>query len=145
MIIKYYGFGKQFIGEEVLTEETALPKLDICGYEIFDEQGKLNRACFQGRIFNIEEIMDKDSNIMHLFPEKIQIEYKTLADKYYKQNEISKFIINVMTNTSNNVSFQPVLPCRETTTFWSKEQLEEIFINTCNEIFNQEKLVSKSL
>lgn len=127
MKIKYYGFGKQYIGEEILTKETVLPAVDICGYEIFDEEDELKRACFQGKCIQILELLDKDNSVMNIFPEKIQAQYRDLANKLYKQENFDQFIINVRENDS---SFQPVIPCEETVTFRTRDELESIFQET---------------
>lgn len=131
MIIKYYGFAKKYIGKETLSEDIVLPSLQICGYEIFDENEELKRACFQGRIVHILELLDKDNSIMNVFPEKTQSHYRDLANKIYKQEGIDNFIINVR---DNQVSFQPLIPCEETATYRTPEELQTIFKQTIQEL-----------
>lgn len=122
MIIKYYGFGKKLIYEEKLNNDTGLPE-NICGYEIYDENNNLINACFQGQMAYILDILEGNSPL-NIFPEKIQVEYKKLAEKYYKENGTQDFIINVK---NNNVSFQEVIPCEETNTYRTKEELCVLF------------------
>lgn len=122
MIIKYYGFNKQFLNQEVLAEETVLPE-NICGYEIYDD-GVLQNSCFQGEMIKILDIMSKENAIMNIFPEKVQSDIRTMVDKCFKEHTTEDFIINVK---GDEVSVQEVIPCQEASTFKTQEQLEVMF------------------
>ena len=94
MQVLIYDFDGNLIGTSEYNESTILPT-NAYGYEILDEEGVLINSAYVGRIVNIENILNNQSELKEMMSETDYTNFKIYAQTENSLNGATDFVINL--------------------------------------------------